>query len=92
MRSLSYPPAEEPTKVPSNPPVEDTPAIEPTEPTEETQPEKPTTLPSSEKVEEKPAGNPNTHVYTHACGRPLRLKLRELRWQPADAETTKHVK
>ena len=40
-------PTEEPTKVPSNPPAEDTPAIEPTEPTEETQPEKPTTPPSS---------------------------------------------
>jgi len=57
-------PTEELTKVPSNPPVEDTPAIEPTEPTEETQPEKPTTPPSSEKGEEKPAVKPHTHAYT----------------------------
>ena len=55
-------PTEEPIKVPSNPPVEDTPAIEPTEPTEETQPEKPTTPPSSEKVEE-PTVESHTHSY-----------------------------
>lgn len=57
-------PTEELTKVPSDPLVDDTPAIEPTEPTEETQPEKPTTPPLSEKVEEKPAVKPHTHAYT----------------------------
>lgn len=57
-------PTEELTKVPSDPPVDDAPAIEPTEPTEETQPEKPTTPPLSEKVEEKPAVKPHTHAYT----------------------------